>query len=471
MSSSANTLDFAHRHDIVHRDVKPENILLHEGQALVADFGIAHAVNPTDGEQLTAAGLAIGTPNYMSPEQAVGSGDIDARTDVYALACVLFECLTGHPPYRGSALSVIGAHQSAPIPSVTAVRDDVPRATSEAIRMALAKRPADRFRSVSDFAAALGVPIHESTTPSGSGVNAGGTIVSPHMEAVSISDQQIQYCHAADGTSIAYATVGKGPVLVKAANWLSHLEFDWQTPVWRHWWKGLARYNRLVRYDERGCGLSDWDVADMSFEAWVNDLEAVVDAAGLDRFSLLGVSQGGPIAIAYAVRHPERVTRLILHGSYARGAALRGSSEQFKAESKMMVDLIQVGWGSGNPTFRQVFSTMFYPDATKEELDGFNELQRVSTSPENAGRIYHGFLQLDVRELAGKVSVPTLVLHCEDERRVPLAEGRLLASLIPGAELVTLPSRNHIPLAGEPSWGQFLDAVYDFLGVGPGTNQ
>ncbi len=275
--------------------------------------------------------------------------------------------------------------------------------------------------------------------------------------------QEIQFCVSADAVRIAYATVGQGPPLVKAANWLSHLEFDWQSLVWRHWLEGLARYHRLIRYDERGCGLSDWHAADMSFAAWLNDLEAVVEATGVDRFPLLGMSQGGAIAIAYAVRHPERVSHLILYGSYARGKLQRNPSAAQILEANTLVDLIKIGWGRENPAFRQVFSALFMPDGTPEQFRAFNELQRVSSSPENAARIVSGFNEINVTDLARRVTAPTLVLHARDDGRIPFEEGQLLAALIPNARFVPLESKNHVLLADEPAWQHFLSEFYRFL--------
>ncbi|MCL4265025.1 MAG: alpha/beta fold hydrolase [Anaerolineae bacterium] len=275
--------------------------------------------------------------------------------------------------------------------------------------------------------------------------------------------QEIQFCVSADAVRIAYATVGQGPPLVKVANWLSHLEFDWQSLVWRHWLEGLARYHRLIRYDERGCGLSDWHAADMSFAAWLNDLEAVVEATGVDRFPLLGMSQGGAIAIAYAVRHPERVSHLILYGSYARGKLQRNPSAAQILEANTLVDLIKIGWGRENPAFRQVFAALFMPDGTPEQLRAFNELQRVSSSPENAARIVSGFNEINVTDLARRVTAPTLVLHARDDGRIPFEEGQLLAALIPNARFVPLESKNHVLLADEPAWQHFLSEFYRFL--------
>jgi pimeloyl-ACP methyl ester carboxylesterase/tRNA A-37 threonylcarbamoyl transferase component Bud32 len=281
---------------------------------------------------------------------------------------------------------------------------------------------------------------------------------------VTLGDQQIRFCRSTDGVRLAYAAVGHGPPLVKAANWLSHLEFDWNSPVWRPWLAELSRHHTLVRYDERGCGLSDWD-ADFSLEAWVQDLETVVDAHGLERFPLLGISQGGPIAITYAVRHPERVSHLILYGSYARGRRRWIQTEQELAEIDLMVEMVRVGWGKDHPAFRQVFTTLFIPDGTPEQFRWMNELQRVTTSPENAVRLLQTLHLLDCRQAARQVQVPTLVLHGTGDLRVPFAEGQRLAALIPGSRFVPLESRNHILLGHEPAFAGFFAAIHDFLGV------
>lgn len=277
-------------------------------------------------------------------------------------------------------------------------------------------------------------------------------------------EQQIRFCATADGVRIAYAAAGEGPTLIKAANWLSHVEVDWHSPMWRHWWEGLSRHHRFVRYDERGCGLSDWDAAHQSFESWVGDLEAVVDAAAPEQFALLGLSQGGAVAIAYAVRHPERVTHLILHGAYARGRLMRGTPEE-RERAELNIKLVRHGWGKSNPAFRHVFSRVFFPDAEPEQLSWFDEMQRLSASPENALEILRVTHEIDVLDVAPRVKAPTLVLHCADDAVVPFAEGRRLAALIPDARFVPLRSRNHIPLEGEPAWPEWLEALDGFLGV------
>ena len=275
--------------------------------------------------------------------------------------------------------------------------------------------------------------------------------------------QQIRFCKTGDGVRVAYATTGEGPPLVKVSNWLSHLEFDWGSPVWRHWLTELSRERMLVRYDQRGCGLSDWDVAPLSFEGWVSDLETVVDALELERFPLLGISQGASVAITYAVRHPERVSHLIIHGGYARGWLRREITDQQRKEAEMMVELAEIGWGKENPAFRQFFTTQFIPDGTPEQHRWFNELERISTSPHNAAQFFRIFNAIDVTDLAPKVACPTLVLHPDRDARVPFDEGRLFAGLIPEARFVPLASRNHILLEQEPAWQRWIGEVRAFL--------
>ncbi|HLW49220.1 MAG TPA: alpha/beta fold hydrolase [bacterium] len=276
-------------------------------------------------------------------------------------------------------------------------------------------------------------------------------------------DQQIRFCTARDGVRIAYATIGDGPPLVKAANWLTHLEFDWHSPVWRHWMEALAAGRCLVRYDERGCGLSDWDVKDFSFDAMVRDLEAVVDALNLDRFPLLGISQGGAVSAAYAVRHPEKVTHLIMYGAFARGHVKRGQVTPEEHEAQL--SLIRLGWGRDNPAYRQIFTTQFIPDAKLEQMQWFNNLMRASTSAENAARIMEVFGQIDVTDLLPRVTVPTIVLHCRGDARVPFEEGRQMAALIPGARFIPLEGKNHLPQEGDPCWQPLIVKVRRFLGA------
>ena len=277
--------------------------------------------------------------------------------------------------------------------------------------------------------------------------------------------QQIRFCRARDGVRIAYATSGDatGPALVKPANWLTHLDYDCNSPVWRHWVVELGRGNRLIRYDERGCGLSDHNAATLSFDAWVDDLEAVVDAEKLERVSLLGISQGCAVAIAYTARHPERVDKLVLYGGYAAGRNHRNTTPQQELEASLLRSLVRVGWGRDNPAFRQVFGTLFVPEGTPEQWQWFNDLARTLPM-ENALSIMELTHGIDVRGLASSIDKPTLVLHSIGDAMIPFENGRMLASLIPGARFVPLESKNHVLLENEPAWAKFLHETRAFLG-------
>jgi pimeloyl-ACP methyl ester carboxylesterase/DNA-binding winged helix-turn-helix (wHTH) protein len=275
--------------------------------------------------------------------------------------------------------------------------------------------------------------------------------------------QQIRFCTASDGVRLAYATSGSGPPLVKPANWLTHLEYDWESPVWRHWLHELSRDHTLVRYDERGCGLSDRDAVDLSFDAWVADLETVVDAMGLERFPLIGISQGCAVAVAYAVRHPERVSRLVLYGGFARGVIAKAKTPEQLDEVTMVTRNIPLGWGQDNPAFRLFFAARFLPEGTPEQMRWFSDLQRITTSPRTGARLLDTAATLDVTALAPRVRVPTLVLHATGDGVATFGEGRKLAALIPGARFVPLEGRNHVLLESEPAWPRFVEQVRSFL--------
>jgi len=274
--------------------------------------------------------------------------------------------------------------------------------------------------------------------------------------------QEIRYCTTSDGVRLAYATSGNGPPLVKASNWLTHLDFEWGSPIWRHWYAALSSHHRLVRYDERGNGMSQREVPDVNFDTWVRDLETVVDAAGLDRFPLLGISRGGPIAIAYAVKHPERVTHLVLYGAFAAGLNHVGRPHELEAR-RALISLMRLGWGLSNPAFCKTFTCRFIPEATPEHERWLDELQRMSTSPDNAARLMERDDDIDVRPLLSQVKTPTLVMHCDSDRAVPPPEGRLLAAEIPHARYVSLPSANHLMLQEEPGWARLLEELGSFL--------
>ena len=273
--------------------------------------------------------------------------------------------------------------------------------------------------------------------------------------------QDIRFCTASDGTNLAYSVTGEGPPLVKSANWLNHLEADLASPLWRHWIQALGSIRSVWRYDERGNGLSDWN-APLNFEAFVDDLESVVDAAGLDRFDLLGISQGAAVAIAYAVRHPERVRKMHLWGGYALGWAHRGDVEEIERREAML-ELTRQGWAIDNPAFRQMFTSLYLPEATPDQRDWYNEMQRITTSAENAVALQQVFANIKVTDLLGKVTTPTLVGHSTRDMVVPFNSGRALAARIPGARFIAIESPNHLLLETDPGWPKYARIVEEFL--------
>ncbi|RRQ22960.1 alpha/beta fold hydrolase [Thiohalobacter thiocyanaticus] len=275
--------------------------------------------------------------------------------------------------------------------------------------------------------------------------------------------QRIQFCTSRDGCRLAYARAGTGPPLVRAGNWLTHLDLDWHSPVWQHWLEALTRRHTLIRYDLRGSGLSGSEVGDASLATWVDDLDAVVNDRELERFPLLGLCQGGVIALAYAARHPERVSRLVLYDTYTCGALVDDGDPGAAREAELLTEMIEIGWGRETAAFRELFASLLMPDAPAESVRWLGELQRRTVSPANAARLWRAFHRLDVRSLATQVRVPTLVVHVRGDCVVPYAEGERLAGLIPGAEFVVLDSRNHILRHDEPAWQRFIDELHAFL--------
>ena len=272
---------------------------------------------------------------------------------------------------------------------------------------------------------------------------------------------EIRFCSAPDGARLAYATHGHGPPLVRVATWLTHLELDWASSVWSHWLDRLGEAHTVLRYDERGCGLSELGAEELCVETWVGDLEAVIDAAGFENLALLGVSQGAAIAVAYAARHPARISDLVLYGGYARGRRVRGQ----EPEEEALIAAIRAGWASDEPAYRHLFSMLFLPRGTPEQMEWYDELLRTTTTMETAVRLFTARGAVDVVEAARAVDTRTLVIHARDDRVVPVDEGRLLASLIPDARLVVLDSANHILLADEPAWERFLHEFREFVGA------
>ena len=275
--------------------------------------------------------------------------------------------------------------------------------------------------------------------------------------------QQIQFCTTADGIRLALAKAGDGPPLVRVANWFTHLEIDWESAIWRPWFEALTEGRTLVRYDPRGSGLSDRHVGDFCLDAWVRDLETVIDTLQLKRFPLIGLCQGGTVATAYAIRHPDRVSRLVLYDSYLCGAYATGMSKDVQKQAHALSEMIEVGWGRKAGAFREIFANLLMPDATKEQLRWIGELQRRSASPANARRLWDAFNSFDIRREVDKLAVPTLIFHVKDDAMVAFEAGRLLAAAIHNARFVPLEGKNHILLPNESAWRKFKKELSDFL--------
>jgi serine/threonine protein kinase/pimeloyl-ACP methyl ester carboxylesterase len=465
----SDALAAAHHAGIVHRDLKPANVkLTPDGRVKVLDFGIAKSIGGRAydevAEGLTATradgGPILGTLPYMSPEQLQGAAT-DMRTDVWAFGVVLFEMVAGRRPFSGTSPALTLARILEREPPWEALPLDTPPALVGLLRSCLAREAHDRLSDISGASRVLSRVAVPGGPRDVSGGDPEASGEPPSTASLRRLEQEIRFCTASDGVRIAYATVGSGPVILKAANWLNHLEYDWGSPVWRHVFRELARDHTLVRYDERGNGLSDRDVEDLSFDAFVRDLETVADAAGHERFALFGISQGAPVSIAYAVAHPDRVSHLILLGGYPLGRGKRSADDAEQAEA--MRTLMRLGWGKDNDQFRQLFTSSMIPGATREQMRWFNDLQRMTASAETAVRLRRAFDTIDVTDLLRRVRVPTLVLHTTGDAAVPFEQGRMLASGIPGARFCALDSQNHLLLEDEPAWPRFLFEVRRFL--------
>src|SRR5688572_28503338 len=281
--------------------------------------------------------------------------------------------------------------------------------------------------------------------------------------AVKLS-QSIRFCTSTDGTRIAMASCGEGPVILRAAHWLSHVDYDLESPVWRPWLHALAARNCFVRYDPRGCGLSERHVADLSVDAWHADLEAVAASIDEPHFALLGLSQGGALAIAYALKHPERVSHLVLLNAYGLGARARAQTDTEHLEAETLVNFIRIRWGRDNPAFCQFFTNLFIPDGKAEQHRWWGDLERETATAEVAAQLLWQMQGIDVMDLAARLSVPTLIAHSRGDMRVPFDEGCRLAATIPGAHFLPLESKNHVLLPDEPAWAVFQSELARFLG-------
>jgi len=275
--------------------------------------------------------------------------------------------------------------------------------------------------------------------------------------------QRIKFCTTEDGVRLAIAAAGKGPPLVRAGNWFTHIEQDWESPVWQHWFDFLSERHTLIRYDPRGTGLSDRNATDLSLDAWVRDLECVADSLGLERFPLIGLCQGGTVAAAYAARHPDRISRLALYDSYLSGTYVPCTDPRLTRQARTLEQLIALGWGRETGAFREIFANLLMPDGGREHLRWLGDLQRQSASPQNARRIWASFNSFDIRAEVKSITASTLVFHVRGDSMVPFEAGRRLAAEIPSARFMPLEGRNHILLPHEPAWRIFNEELRQFL--------
>lgn len=456
----ADALGAAHQRGLVHRDVKPGNVLIGEdGRVKLGDFGLVRILRP-DADATRTAGL-LGTCAYMSPEQA-DEGIVGPASDVFSFGVLAYELLTGELPFKGPGPASVLAAIVAGRYTTLSTRTDVPIDLAAVVDRCLQRDPAARFADGNALAAALRRAIPTADVPTST--SAAGQPRATDTDRP--QEQQIRYTTTADGYALAYSVLGRGPMIVRVLGYFTHLEMEWEWPELRRFWEALAEHFTVVRYDGRGMGLSDRYTGEFTEATRQSDLEAVLAATGAERVALLGISEGGWTAATYAVEHPEHVTHLVLYGAYCRGAQARPGYDA--EEDEALVTLVRKGWGRDTPAFRQVYTSQFFGrDADPRLVAHFNDLQRASASPETAARYLQGLHRRgDGRDLFRRVAVPTLVVHSRDDLAVSAEEGRLLASIIGGAELVILPMSAHYFPIDDQVLTRAAGAITRFLHAG-----